>query len=289
MSPRAWLRRHPELSVLAVSALAWALLLAPASMRLPGVMDMSRAATSATAKTAAPMQMPAMESSMSMSAGMQMSGSMNMPGMSRSISGMNMPTGGAAHRRASAGTTMDWTFPMLAVMVLAMMLPATTGSVRQVGARSLWCRRRRAAGEWIAGYVGVWLAASAVIVGLRAATTAAGVLTTGPLALVIGLVLAAAWQLTPFKRAALNGCHRTRPLALRGVRADWDCFAWGTMIGRECVISCGPMMAAMTLGATSSLTVMLGLTAVVLTERFRHRTPRRASAVVLAVLAVVAV
>jgi predicted metal-binding membrane protein len=282
MSVRAWLRRHPEVWVLTVSALAWALLLAPASLKLPGVMEMSHASTPAPTQMGS-MQMPGMAGAMSMPATMPMSPSMNMPGMSGSMNAMSMP----GHQRA-AGTTTDWTFPMMALMVLAMMLPATTGSVRQVAARSLWSRRRRATAEWIAGYAGVWLAASAVILSIRSAAITVGVFTPGSVALVIGLVVAAGWQLTPSKRAALNGCHRTRPLAPRGARADWDCCASGIMIGRECVVSCAPMMAAMTLGATASVPVMVGLAVVVMAERFRHRTPRRSSAVLVALLAVVA-
>ena len=63
---------------------------------------------------------------------------------------------------------------------------------------------------------------------------------------------------------------------------------YGAMIGRQCVVSCGPMMAAMTLGDQHELILMVGMTAVVLAERFRHRTPRRASAAVVGLLAVLA-
>ena len=63
---------------------------------------------------------------------------------------------------------------------------------------------------------------------------------------------------------------------------------YGAMIGRECVVSCGPMMAAMTLGDANQAIVMVGITAIVLAERFRHRMPRRSSAAALGLLAVAA-
>jgi predicted metal-binding membrane protein len=174
---------------------------------------------------------------------------------------------------------------MFAMMALAMMLPATAAEIRITAARSLWRRRGRAIAEWIVAFGAVWVLAGIAILALRRLALDAGLVRPGAIALALGLAFAAAWQLTPIKRRALNACHRTRPLAPSGPRADRDCLLYGATIGRECVVSCGPMMAAMTLGSVRGPILMVGMTAVVLAERFRHRTPRRSSAVALAGLA----
>ena len=194
---------------------------------------------------------------------------------------------GAIATEPAPGRSMGWTLPMFVLMAIAMMLPSSTESVRLAAGLSLWRRRGRAIAEWIAGFVAVWALAGTVILGARQLAVHNG-FRPGAVSLVLGLMLAAAWQLTPVKRLALNGCHRTRPLAPRGMRADRDCLLYGAMIGRGCVVSCGPMMAAMTLGDRHQLILMLGMTAVVLAERLRHRTPRRASAAALGLLAAAA-
>lgn len=294
MTARAWLRRHPELSVLLLSVIAWIWLLVPANVGLPGLMTMTAAPTPArTPGASRAMRMPAAGDSMHMT-GMgatmnmpSMSGPMVMPGMSDASPGAGRAD--ARSRVPHSPTMSGWTLPMFLVMAIAMMLPTTTGSIRGVAGRSMWRRRRRAIGEWIVGYVAAWALAGAVVLSARSATVDAGLFTPGPLPLVVGLLLAAVWQLTPPKRRALNGCHGTRPLRPGGVRADRDCLLWGASIGRECVMSCGPMMIAMTLGHGDALLVTVGVTLVALAERFRHRPPRRTSAVALALLAAAAV
>jgi predicted metal-binding membrane protein len=272
MSARRWLWRHPELSVLALSAVAWAELFAPVGHGLPVSMSMSGMSGS--------MHMAGMSGSMHMAG---MSGSMHMAGMSGS-----MHMAGTMPSERHGASTDGWTLPMFVLMSIAMMLPSTTGAIRLTAARSLWRRRGRAIAEWIGAFVAVWLFAGVAILGARDLAIDGGVLRPGPMPLVVGLVLAAAWQLTPIKRLALNGCHRTRPLSPSGLRADRDCLLYGAMIGRECVVSCGPMMTVMTLCDQHQLILMVGMTAVVFVERFRHRTPRRASAAVLGLLAAVA-
>ena len=281
MSVRRWLWRHPELSVLALSAVAWAELFAPVGHGLHVSMSMSGMSGSMhPTGMSGPMHPTGMSGPMHMTG---MSGSMHMSGMSGSMQmARTMPS------EPHGASTDGWTLPMFVLMSIAMMLPSTTGAIRLTAARSLWRRRGRAIAEWIVAFVAVWLFAGVAILGARDLAIDGGVLRPGPMPLVVGLVLAAAWQLTPIKRLALNGCHRTRPLSPSGLRADRDCLLYGAMIGRECVVSCGPMMTVMTLCDQHQLILMVGMTAVVFVERFRHRTPRRASAAVLGLLAAVA-
>ena len=288
MSAQRWLWCHPEVSVLGLSALAWVLLFipigAPGSMSMAGMsMHMSRP-EKRVGHVSNPVQMAGMAGPVRMSG---TSGSVRVAAMPRwlRMSGVPepIPTGDTAS--AAPGAPTDWTLPMFMLMAIAMMLPATTESVRLAAAFSLWRRRGRAIAEWIIAFSAVWLVAGAAILGARKLAIHSGLLHPGRLPMAVGLLVAAIWQLTPIKRLALNGCHRTRPLAPCGLRADRDCVLYGAMIGRECLISCGPMMAAMTLGDGNQAILMVGMTSIVLAERFRHRAPRRSSAAALGLLA----
>jgi hypothetical protein len=179
-----------------------------------------------------------------------------------------------------------WTLWMFTLMVAAMMIPATIGSIRTTAARSLWRRRQRAVAEFLVAFVGAWIVFGAVVLGVSSLVADAGWLELGGTATAVGFGLAALWQLTPAKRQALNGHHRTRPLAPSGRQADRDCLYFGGGIGRECIVSCGPLMAAMTMGAHSLGTLLVG-TAVVWAERYRYRPPRRTSAAALGVTAII--
>lgn len=201
--------------------------------------------------------------------------------------------GGSAARMAMPGMAMPgpsstargWTLGAWALMVVAMMLPLTIGPLRSTAARSLWRRRRRAIVEYLAAFVAVWLLAGCVVI--------AASVVVGPSrehvsrwALPAGLVLAAAWQVTPWKRRALRACHRTAPLAPSGWRAVRDCLRYGADTARSCLRSCGIAMAALALGA-ASLTTMLVVTSVVVVECYSLRPRAAASAGVLVLLAAV--
>jgi predicted metal-binding membrane protein len=142
-------------------------------------------------------------------------------------------------------------------------VPART-SVRATAARSLWRRRHRAIGAFLAGYLGPWiafgLAASAAATTLRAQSP------PSPALAAAGFVAALLWQVTAMKRRALVACHRTLPLAPDGWRADRDCLRYGWMVGRSCLVSCWALMLACAL-AGHSLPAMIGATGIGWAER----------------------
>jgi predicted metal-binding membrane protein len=111
--------------------------------------------------------------------------------------------------------------------------------LRYVAARSFAFRRMRALALFVIGLLCPWLAAGVLGVALLAAAPAPG----GRFG-AIAFVLAALWEITPFKRRALRRCHRTMPLAADGWRADRDCFAFGCARGQDCLIGCWAMMLA---------------------------------------------
>jgi predicted metal-binding membrane protein len=284
MSARRWLWRHPEAWVLALSAAAWLWLWAPTVSGSPGAMAMPGMSMAMPANASMPMVTAPSHGSGRVA---KLPRSLQMTGVPGAIT--VHPAAGTATSPARRAVRSDgWSVEMFALMALAMMLPATAAEVRITAARSLWRRRGRAIAEWIVAFSATWVLAGIAILAARRLALDSGLLETGAVPLAFGLAFAAAWQLTPVKRRALNACHRTRPLAPSGPRADRDCLLYGATIGRECVVSCGPMMAAMTLGSAHGLIIMAGLTAVVLAERFRHRTPRRSSAAALGLLAALA-
>lgn len=168
----------------------------------------------------------------------------------------------------SAGLTATVRPGWLAVMVVAMMAPLTVSGVRHVALCSLWRRRGRAVAEFVAGYLGVWMAAALLISAAWTLLAAAA----GWAAAAGGVVAAALlWELAPARRRYLLGCERTVPLAPGGWRADRDCLRFGGARGLSCVATCWALMAACVAFA-HSVPVMVILFAVRLgTPRHQRR------------------
>jgi predicted metal-binding membrane protein len=177
---------------------------------------------------------------------------------------MSLPTGRPPDPLASLGTWL--------VMTVAMMVPLTVASIRTTAARSLWSRRERAIVGFLLGYLGPWLIAGMAVTMLEAGP---GHDTFGsPAVAAAGCAVAAAWQITPAKGAALRACHRTKPLAPTGWRADGDCLGYGWMIGGWCIVSCWALMLATVL-AGHSLAAMAAASGIALVERVRPRPETR--------------
>ena len=204
-------------------------------------------------------------------------------GPAASMAGMAMTaSSGAAHASTLGARTLGgWT-----LMVTTMMLPLTIGPLRAVAERSLWRRRQRAIGEYLVGFLGVWLLAGVTLLGVRSAFVSLGWPSARAPTWVLpaGLGLAAAWQLTPYKRRALRACHRAVPLAPSGARAVRDCVRYGASSARSCLVSCGIAMVALTLGG-ASLAAMLLVAGVVVVECYAIRPRALVSAGVLALVA----
>jgi predicted metal-binding membrane protein len=86
----------------------------------------------------------------------------------------------------------------------------------------------------------------------------------GPL--VLAIVLASLWQVTPWKRRRLRACQRSLPLAPRGWKALASCARFGAVYGTHCVGSCWSLMLVASMTA-HRLSLMVLLTAIVLLER----------------------
>ena len=134
------------------------------------------------------------------------------------------------HHRAASLATLHW-----AAMIGAMMFPLLIGNVRVVANRSLWPRRNRAIALYLTGYLAPWMA-------YGAAAISALLYFKIPFSGAVGLLTAALWQLTGWKRRGLLGCHRTEPLTPSGWRADLDCLRSGWNSAGSCLMSCWALM-----------------------------------------------
>jgi len=147
------------------------------------------------------------------------------------------------HHDGNAAMGMSWiseTYCWM-LMVVAMMLPLIADSARNVAARSLWFRRQRAIVIFVLGYLSVWLMAG-VVLSFVLATLRSRSWFDPRLAIGFSLLIAVAWQAIPIKKRALISCHRTRPIAPEGLRANWDCAGYGWMIGGGCLLNCWAWM-----------------------------------------------
>jgi predicted metal-binding membrane protein len=164
-------------------------------------------------------------------------------------------------------------------MVVAMMVPLVSGSIRDTAARSLWARRHRAVVGFLAGYLAIWslagLAISAAVAGVRWLNWNPAV------PVVAAFCIAAIWQLTPAKSRAIRTCHRTMPLAPLGWPADRDSLRFGWLIGVACVGSCWALMAACAATGHSVLGMALA-SCVCFAERYQFRPNQRVLAGVIA-------
>ena len=144
-------------------------------------------------------------------------------GLAAWIALLSVPRHAVSHQSAAINL-MFWL-----LMVVAMMFPLVMAQVRQAAFHSLWSRRHRAIGLFLAGYVAPWFAFGALVILIQGEFPADGRASV----IIVAILSAAAWQASPFKRRALVHCHRIMPLAPRGWRANWDCRGLGGASARR--------------------------------------------------------
>lgn len=192
--------------------------------------------------------------------GMDMS-NMNMPGMDMSkmdMSGMLMP-----ESQQWGATDVLLLFVMWAVMMVAMMVPSAAPMVLAfLGVN----QRRQAAdrpfvpvGIFVAGYLAVWTAYSAVATlaqwGLhQAALLSPAMIATSPFLNGSLLIAAGIFQWTPLKRMCLNGCRSPLSFLMSEWRDGWaGAFIMGLRHGSYCVGCCWILMALLFVAGVMNL------------------------------------
>jgi predicted metal-binding membrane protein len=190
--------------------------------------------------------------------------------------------------------SLPWFTFVWVSMMAAMMLPSTVPATALYGA--LGRARPARSGPalvFAAGYLVVWLAVGlAAFAADAAARGAAGSgldwggggrwLASG------ALVLAAAWQVTPFKRACLGRCRSPVGVFTRHWRDGWPgALALGARLGGWCVGCCWALMLALFALGVMSLTWMVVVAVVVALERVAPwpRAAALGAAIALALLA----
>jgi predicted metal-binding membrane protein len=189
---------------------------------------------------------------------------------------------------AGGGGAMARSLQWWALMVVAMMVPATIPVLRAISFASMWNRRYRAPLLFLAAYLTVWLALGALaIAALKlAAALGAGHALHGAAATGAILLLAANWQLAPQHRRCLKRCHRALAVGARGRAADRACLRYGLFHARQCAGACWPLMLAMIPG--HGLALMVALTALSSWQRLARRPNRSLCAgALVALMAVV--
>lgn len=151
--------------------------------------------------------------------------------------------GGCPYCAVAHGPPLQWLGSLgnWLAMILAMMLPLMIVPVRFAAFGSLRRRRHPAVGAFLASYVSVWMVAGIICLWLLTLlkTTPAA---ENRYALAAGLLAAACWQATAWKRRLATACHRTRPLAPDGWQAHRDCLLFGADHGMHCVANSGLLM-----------------------------------------------
>ena len=225
MTPEAHERRRVRMPVLAVTTVVWAVIL---------LADPLRSASGSGAGSA--------------------------PG---SLYGRLAPACGAYHATVDAGLPASHAstghvarlFIGWALMLTAMMAPLLIPALRHVRARSLRSRRWRAvilvtvahAAVWTAGGIALLTVASA----LRLVTGQPG------LAVLLGLVAALTWQLSPLKQYCLNRHCAHPPISSFGSAADRDALRFGGTHAAWCLGSCWALMLVSLLAPAWHIAVML--------------------------------
>jgi hypothetical protein len=150
--------------------------------------------------------------------------------------------------------------------MVAAMAPLIAPNVRYAAMRSPARARQGVAVAVVGGWALVWLGAAGVLA--IGSGTLSGLL-GGPLAVAGATVVGVGWQWTRSKRRSVARCSRrlAPPLDRRaGRRAS---LRYGTALGRDCVVSCWPLMGLMT-AARHSLPVAAMCLGVAWFERRRR-------------------
>ncbi len=131
------------------------------------------------------------------------------------------------------------------LMVVVMMGPSFTVAITSVRRGVLVRRRTVATVALCTGYLGIWMTVGPV--------AGAGIHTWArPVAWMVPALcgLAALWQYSPVKRAALDRCEVRGLRALYGGTAIASEVGAGARLGAACLVSCWPIMAAMAFAMT---------------------------------------
>ena len=182
----------------------------------------------------------------------------------------------AGHDLGPVFSVVDWgAHAVASVAMVAVMAPLIGSNVRFAARRSPRGARGAVTRYVVAGWALVWLGAAAVL-GVVGAVLVA--LLGEPVAIVVVTAVAVAWQCSPPKRRAL-----ARSQEMLVPQAPWG---YGRVLGRDCVLSCWPLVALAVVAAHDPF-VVAAVVGVAWYER-RHRARHDPSTLVTALVIVAA-
>jgi predicted metal-binding membrane protein len=174
--------------------------------------------------------------------------------------------GSGDHRLHTAPPWIAW-----AIMSALMMVPVTLPAIRYLAFNSFRRRRLRAMTIFVIANLAAWIG-----FGLLALEGVSAILRAGigvrSLAIVT-LVVAALWQLAPYRQQAILRCRRAVPLSATGLRADRSCARFGVQQALHCMRVCWPAMLLMAI-IGHQLAAMAALTVIVVAEEYAPRRER---------------
>jgi predicted metal-binding membrane protein len=142
-----------------------------------------------------------------------------------------------------------------ALMLTAMMAPLLIPALRHVRARSLRSRRWRAMSLVTVAHAAVWTVGGILL--LTVASALRSVTGQPDLAVLLGLVAALTWQLSPLKQYCLNRHCAHLPISSFGSAADRDALRFGGTHAAWCLGSCWALMLVSLLAPAWHVAVML--------------------------------
>ncbi len=170
------------------------------------------------------------------------------------------------------------------IMVLAMMVPSTIGSIEPSPPMAV-PTNHLSAGRFLVGYVGVWTAGGIVLLAadgsLHQALENAPAIAERPW-LVTGAILLAsgAWQLTPARRRCLRIAREELAAATNADIERRSSFELGAAHGMACLGSCGVLMLAVIALGSGAISIigMIVASALVYFEKTGSRGEQLATA-----------
>jgi len=149
-----------------------------------------------------------------------------------------------------AGLLIGW-----ALMLTALMAPLLIPALRHVHARSLRSRRWRVVSLVTVAHAAVWTVGGIVL--LAVASALRSVTGHADLAVLLGILAALTWQLSPLKQYCLNRHCAHPPISSFGGAADRDALRFGGTHAAWCLGSCWALMLVSLLASALHVAVML--------------------------------
>jgi predicted metal-binding membrane protein len=230
MTPEARQRRRIRTPVLAVTAVAWAVTL------LADPLSSASGSGAGSAPESGALQVPA-------------PAALDAGHAHHAVVDAGLPVSHLSTQNV-AGLLIGW-----ALMLTAMMAPLLIPALRHVHARSLRSRRWRAVSLVTVAHAVVWTVGGIVL--LAVASALRSVSGYADLAVLLGLVAALTWQLSPLKQHCLNRHCTHPPISSFGGAADRDALRFGGTHAAWCLGSCWALMLVSLLAPSWHVAVML--------------------------------